>query len=198
MRYLKLSVIGLIAVFITSCSSQPVACFEVNNNNPEVVDTVFFTNCSTEAETYFWTFGDGSSSHEKSPSYKYTNVGIYLVTLVVLGNKEEETSVVTQTITVDEESVKHGQVAFWREGNPPWDVQEVLVMINNVPENYQFAGNLYETLSSEPDCGDFGTLTFTLPVNTLYGVQFINQNNGYQEGATFTLSEGECLKIQID
>ncbi|MEZ5017655.1 MAG: PKD domain-containing protein [Flavipsychrobacter sp.] len=44
--------------------------------------SVSFTNSSTNANTYSWTFGDGSSSTATNPTHTYTALGVYDVRLV--------------------------------------------------------------------------------------------------------------------
>lgn len=47
-----------------------------------VVDlTATFTNASTNANSYFWDFGDGNTSTEENPVHTYAQDGIYTVTL---------------------------------------------------------------------------------------------------------------------
>jgi PKD repeat protein len=49
--------------------------------------TVFFTNNSTGADTFEWSFGDGSAaSSEINPQHTYLNAGNYTVTLIVRSN----------------------------------------------------------------------------------------------------------------
>ena len=198
MKLFKFALLVFPYVFFLSCSTTPVACFDTDNVNPEVIDTVHFSNCSTDAKSYLWTFGDGSSSHEKSPSYKYSMVGQFLVTLVSYSKDEEKSSLVTQIINVKEETIKTGQVIFWKEGNSPWDIPAVLILIGNVPEGYQFSGIINQNLSAEPDCDASGALTLTLPVGSQYPVQIINQSNGYQESTQFSILKDQCTKIKID
>ena len=59
-----------------------------------------FTNSSTGASTYAWSFGDGSgNSTLTNPTYQYFNAGDYKVTLTtVSSNKCKE--IITKTITV--------------------------------------------------------------------------------------------------
>ena len=60
---------------------NPVAGFTSN-----IVDqTVTFTNTSTNANTYLWDFGDGSSSTLSNPTHTYVEDGIYLVNLIATG-----------------------------------------------------------------------------------------------------------------
>lgn len=54
--------------------------------------TVTFTNASTNANSYLWSFGDGSTSTDASPSHTYAADGVYEVTLTAI-NDCGETSV---------------------------------------------------------------------------------------------------------
>ncbi len=55
----------------------PVAGFTFTVNGRVIT----FTNTSTNATSYFWTFGDGGSSTDSDPVYEYTDAGIYSVVL---------------------------------------------------------------------------------------------------------------------
>ena len=60
--------------------SKPVASFStaVTNNT-----TILTTNFSTPGASYFWEFGDGKTSTDKSPIHLYTKDDIYTITLKV-------------------------------------------------------------------------------------------------------------------
>ena len=59
--------------------TQPSAKFSYTTNDL----TVSFTNESLNAQSYYWEFGDGSSSSEKNPKKTYSSAGTYKVTLKV-------------------------------------------------------------------------------------------------------------------
>ncbi|MEM8908719.1 MAG: PKD domain-containing protein, partial [Bacteroidota bacterium] len=58
-------------------------------------------NLSTGASTYFWEFGDGTTSTQASPSHNFSSGGTYTVTLTASNNCGSETS--QQTVVVEEQ-----------------------------------------------------------------------------------------------
>jgi PKD repeat protein len=81
------------ANFITVLG-QPTGGFNSAANQ----NTVTFTNTSTDATSYLWTFGDGNSSIESSPSHTYTSDGTYTVILAATNNCG--TTIVEQTVSI--------------------------------------------------------------------------------------------------
>jgi PKD repeat protein len=63
----------------------PAVDFVADVTNGVAPLTVNFTNLSTGALTYDWTFGDENSSSEANPLNTYTNAGVYSVTLTATG-----------------------------------------------------------------------------------------------------------------
>ncbi|MFM7017014.1 MAG: PKD domain-containing protein [Bacteroidota bacterium] len=62
---------------------NPVASFNVSQITGCEIDNSFqFTNTSTNAVTYTWDFGDGTSSNLPNPIHTYINAGIYNVKLI--------------------------------------------------------------------------------------------------------------------
>ena len=85
---------------------KPVAAFTSNPKIPAKLTapvTVQFTNNSTDADTYLWDFGDGSTSDEENPVHTYTDFGEYSVTLTATKSNACSTSVAQGKfiITVD-------------------------------------------------------------------------------------------------
>ncbi|MBL4656694.1 MAG: PKD domain-containing protein, partial [Flavobacteriales bacterium] len=82
-----------------SCS-YPIAVFSVLNSqfsstpfNGCAPLLVQFTNESSNAITYLWEFGDGSTSTETNPSYTYNNPGTYQVTLNAFSSSGTDSSI---------------------------------------------------------------------------------------------------------
>ncbi|MDP4209313.1 MAG: PKD domain-containing protein [Bacteroidota bacterium] len=59
--------------------AQPTASFTTANTSGTL--EVVFSNSSASGDTYYWQFGDGTSSTEKSPAHTYKTAGFYNVTL---------------------------------------------------------------------------------------------------------------------
>jgi gliding motility-associated-like protein len=62
---------------------------------------VVFTNASTGALSYFWDFGDGSTSTLFSPSHTFVNPGTYTVTLIAIDSNScnvADTAIATVTV----------------------------------------------------------------------------------------------------
>lgn len=65
--------------------NSPVAAFTANpqpvcNNNPTTIN--FNSSATTNANGYYWNFGDGFTSILQNPSHSYINPGSYTVTLI--------------------------------------------------------------------------------------------------------------------
>lgn len=102
--------IGVVSMLsMTSCKKddpepeKPVASFqfEVNATNPL---QVVFTNFSQNATSYSWTFGDGNTSTEESPTHTFAEFGTYEVVLTAK-NKEGESSTFSRTLQLDDPDV---------------------------------------------------------------------------------------------
>ncbi len=76
-----------VEITFETAANIPSAAFEasttvVNTMNPNPVN---FTNNSTNGESYFWDFGDGTTSNAFEPSHIFNSVGTFTVALAVTG-----------------------------------------------------------------------------------------------------------------
>jgi PKD repeat protein len=76
---LNLSVI--LMILASGCDKSPQADFYVSSPVVDVYETVYFSNTSSKADFYKWSFGDGTVSSDLNPSHSYELPGTYLVTL---------------------------------------------------------------------------------------------------------------------
>jgi len=77
---------GLLAVMVFlagSALAQPIASFTADPTTGEAPITVTFTNTSQNAYGVYWSFGDGNSSNDWSPTHTFEYGGTYSVSLQV-------------------------------------------------------------------------------------------------------------------
>lgn len=77
--------------------AKPVAAFVASPACPGA--PVSFTNTSTNATTYVWDFGDGTTSSDTNPTHAYTVAGTYTVTLTAISTPNCS-HVTTRSVTV--------------------------------------------------------------------------------------------------
>jgi PKD repeat protein len=74
------------SVAVLTVVSPPLVDFSANPTAGPAPLTVFFTNLTSGATNYGWSFGDGNGSTDLAPAYTYTNPGNYSVQLSAAGS----------------------------------------------------------------------------------------------------------------
>ena len=88
-------------VFVAGPAVEPPkAEFAFSPGKPVVGQAVSFTDRSTNAASWSWEFGDGSTERAQNPTHAYAAKGTYTVTLTVT-NSAGQTASTTQSVTVD-------------------------------------------------------------------------------------------------
>lgn len=64
-------------------TQTPTASYESETNNPFTNEAVQFSDKSTNATSWLWDFGDGTTSTEQNPQHTYTTPGEYFGRLIV-------------------------------------------------------------------------------------------------------------------
>jgi len=150
-----IGVISLFISFLGGCVQpeeikDPVACFNTSKNTFKVNETVTFTNCSSNANSYGWNFGDNATSSEFEPSHNYSVTGVKHVVLRAYNGGKTNDYSISITIT-DENPVACFTVAT----SPVYANQEV--QFTNCSENAE---------SYLWDFGDMQTSTLENPKHT--------------------------------
>lgn len=101
MKTALFSVFLFAGLLLLSCEgSKPESCFIIQDKGSlSVGDTVKFSNCSLNATSYAWDFGDGNTTEAFIPEHVYEAAGTYTVQLTVGNNGKSESSSETVTIT---------------------------------------------------------------------------------------------------
>lgn len=88
--------------YITVNPPTPVANFTASQSSGVVPLTVNFTDTSTNTPTsWLWNFGEDVTSTLQNPSYEYTSVGTYTVTLTATNITGTDNEIKTSFITVN-------------------------------------------------------------------------------------------------
>lgn len=92
-RFLIQALASVVLCVMMGCTvdfiSSPKADFNYQpSTDLKTGDTIVFANTSEHAETYFWDFGDSTTSTEKDPRHVYTEKKVYQVKLIA--SKEAE------------------------------------------------------------------------------------------------------------
>lgn len=97
---------------------DPVAAFTVPDYTTSLFYPTFsFTNQSTGAATYAWTYGDGTGSNEVNPTHTYDEVaGSYAVQLLAISSAGCRDSV-TNIVYIEEEIIFYVPNAFTPDGD---------------------------------------------------------------------------------
>lgn len=83
-------------------SAPPVANFEPSSDTVDIADAlILFDNLSINSESYYWEFGDGSTSTDEEPYHTYDAVGVYTVSLLAI-NGDCPNNSTTRTVVVDD------------------------------------------------------------------------------------------------
>jgi PKD repeat protein len=78
----------LITALLFNCKKDPpppTANFSFTGDNSPAPIEVVFANSSTNADAYFWEFGDGLNSKEENPKHTYNSEGTFSVKLTAKG-----------------------------------------------------------------------------------------------------------------
>ncbi len=85
--------------FQVAAGSPPTANFTYTPSTVCLRDSVHFVNTSTNANAYYWFFGDSGSSGDVSPYYHYNYPGVFTVKLMAINNGCKDSMIKTNIIT---------------------------------------------------------------------------------------------------
>jgi len=161
--------------FATTDSVQPapVASFVSLSLEPGLSTMVEFTNNSTDATSFEWTFGDGNTSTEENPTNEYAESGEYEVCLYATNDIDTDT--LCQTIMV-EVLVSVENLVFNNIQVFPNPVNNIINLKGNTEEiiSYLITDTKGKLIASENYLGNQISTEF-LPKG-VYILQLVNKN----------------------
>ena len=153
-----LSLAGFLALFLLiSCSKdeakpKPVAGFTASKTTVMVGEEIHFTNTSTNAISYAWSFGDGTTSTLESPAKTYDAAGTYTVALAATGAGGSNSS--SLEITVTAASVYFMDTDDEIFGKLVLDVNKTVTTVKNLA-GMSGVGLAYDTVHNKVYFSDF-------------------------------------------
>ena len=182
----------LMLVIIMSCKKEstpapvvpdPVSCFTLSGSSTVMAGQVFTaTNCSSNASSYIWEDGTGSTATTTNAFVSYPNTGTYTLKLTAQGNGKVNIS--SQTITV---VPAMGTVTFWESGTPLHNV--TTVTINSTTAQITSAYTV-----GTPACNQSGCASFYLPSGTY---SFTATDGTSNWNGSVTIGIGTCLTQEL-
>ena len=133
---------------------DPVASFQIENGNGIVPLNVQFIDTSIYPESWFWDFGDGSTSINNHPMHVYKSAGTYSVTLTVQNSGGMDHHTKTNCIIVGLEPLSVDFSTSGNQGVIPYTVT-FYPQIRGEVENWQW------------DFGD-GTISYDFQPTHIY------------------------------
>lgn len=106
MKKINTLLLIVLALVLQNCGkdnqpdNRPIAKFTPSGYHQPVPCTINFINNSSNATSYYWILGDGTTTTNPNPSKTYTAIGTYYVTLKVTG--PNGTDSICRSITLDQ------------------------------------------------------------------------------------------------
>ncbi len=97
-------------MFISDVLATPTARMRFDELSYTRVPIQFFGDPSTNAESWFWQFGDGATSNDENPQHAYANVGTYPVSLTINNSLQTARSI----------KILPDLPLPWKEDKPNW------------------------------------------------------------------------------
>ncbi len=128
------------------------ACFTVSNGILATNKPVYFVNCSKDAVSFNWDFGDGFSSNQKNPTHVYSQPGTYQVRMTANGYDSFDSF--TDAVTIGGSTDLNILVMYAGTEDP---VSNCQVELYDTEANWQ---NLINPVSEKLTTGQNGEVVF--------------------------------------
>ncbi|RIV25293.1 PKD domain-containing protein [Fibrisoma montanum] len=165
---------------------KPVADFSYSPSSNLIAPVnMNFTNLSTNASSYRWDFGDGTTSTVANPTKQFAKEGTYTVKLTA--TNANGSSEVSKNVVVEKAASTTGQFVFWTDKSSGWSSIDVAI-------DGSAAGKITSYFTLAPACGN--SVTVTRPPGTYaYTAQ---SNTGVKWSGNITITASQCKSLRLD
>lgn len=182
----KILSFGAILLLLTNCSKKdsppaPTVDFSYSAPNLHAPAKVKFTNGSTNATSYSWDFGNGNSSFNENPEYRYFNPGSYTIKLTANGAGGSNTATKTVKVETAYTQCKYSYIKIVsvasNNGGTPWDGDgtgpDMFFKIKNASGTVLFdaTSSRQNDVTAVPIQWNFGSSVFNQPVASIYTIE---------------------------
>ncbi len=161
-------------------STYPIISANISGNNGCIPLTVLFTNTSTNAATYNWIFGDGSTSSAVSPTHQYNQVGNFPVLLIATS-----ATGCTDTLAMDTVSIYETPIADFI--SVPWINETTLLSLAQFQFTNQsvFASTYLWNFGDGNNSNEINPAYTYTSAGDFYVTLFAFNNNGCADTITY-------------
>ena len=192
--FIPFAFIAVLAL-MAGCAKDPTACFTYASVSiddeiiPLAGEDISFENCSAEATSYSWDFGDDETSTKEAPTHAFETGDTYTVTMTATGDGGSKST--SQEIEVkDLTGSWEGTVTFTGVGDVPMTLELEQVGAELTGDADDGSGPFNLTSGSEVIDREV-TIKFTVPMTTgsapFVLVGDVNDDADEMEG-TFTVT----------
>lgn len=121
-RFILTSGVITFLLLVSNCKKDPpppIANFSFTGDNSPAPCVINFVNSSTNSNSYYWEFGDGSTSKDENPKHTYNSEGTYNVKLTTSG--EGGTNSISKSLVVLEPEPTAATINFTVVGDQDFE-----------------------------------------------------------------------------
>lgn len=172
-----------ILMFLASCDNEnndPVrACFNMSADTIIVGDKIEFYNCSDNATTFLWDFGDNNTSKKREPNHIFEKTGSYEIELLAgedlnmdgILDMNDKTDSISKTVIVIPKNEKSIELTIrnaklWTPENPTLDPALEGAIVNLYTSQNSFDNNTPDYTSTSDKNGK--AIFYNLPADTYF------------------------------
>lgn len=182
----KAIILATLTLILFGCK-KPDAGFTTDSNQYGPGDEIKFTNTSTNAKKYKWTFPDGTTSTSQNPTYKLPDdqplgaVDVKLETQTSSGKTKDE---VSRSIDIG----GTGDLVFWTKNE-----KQYTVVVDDTKYGYY---NQLNFATGPPECGDTRFANFNLSVG-VHKYKIIGTSSNTLASGTILIKRNTCIATEF-